>query len=95
MYGKLINNNLIPAPAKLVIGDTQVWNAPASDYLAQGWLPVVFTDEPGDAPEGFYYESDWEQDGNEIVQTWTLVERAPDDIDAEEALSILLGGDLE
>ena len=73
MYGKLVNENLEYAPNRLIIGDIQVWNAPSEEYLAQGWFPVVFTEEPT-APTGYHYESGWEQDGNEIIETWTLVD---------------------
>ena len=71
MYGKIIDGELQYAPNKLIINDTQVWNAPSEDYLAQGWKEVIFT-EPPEAPIGYYYESGWEEDGNAIVQTWTL-----------------------
>jgi len=94
MFAKLIDNNLTIAPKRLIVGDTQVWNADATLYLEQGWFPVRYTDEPGDAPEGFYYESGWEQGEDEIVQTWTLTE-LPDDIDESEAYSIIFGGDGE
>lgn len=90
MYGKLENNKLIGAPRKLPGEGVNVYNPPAEMYLAQGWKPVVFTDEPGDAPTGYYYESGWEEQAEAIVQTWTLVE-APDDIDEAEAWEIIFG----
>lgn len=88
MYAKLIDGELRIAPKKLIINDTQVWNASVEDYLAQGWLPVIFTEMP-EAPDGYYYEGGWEEEDNTIVQTWTLVELP--EPDAEEALAILLG----
>ena len=91
MYGKLTDGRLITAPKMLVIGDTKVWNATAEQYSAQGWLLVVYTDMPT-PPEGYGYESGWEQTEDSIVQTWTLVE-LPDDIDDSEILNIILGGD--
>lgn len=93
MYGKLIDGNLRIASKMLHIGSTKVWNASAADYAAQGWLPVVYTDMPT-PPEGYDYESGWEQTEDSIVQTWTLVE-LPDDIDDAEALNIILGGDTQ
>lgn len=87
MYGKLIEGVLSEAPKKLTIGDNQVWNAPPEEYLAQGWKPIVFTESP-EAPEGYYYESGWEENDHEIEQTWILTE-LPDD--AEEILNILTG----
>ena len=90
MYAKLIEGALRIAPKKLIIGDTQVWNAPREAYIAQGWLPVVFTEAP-EAPSGYYYESGWEEKAETIEQTWTLVE-LPDDIDEYEAYQIIVGG---
>lgn len=90
MYGKLENDILIPAP-KMLHGDgVNVWNPPASMYLAQGWKPVTFTDPP-EAPSGYYYEEGWEEQTDEIVQTWTLTP-LPDDIDEAEAYDIIFGG---
>ena len=77
----------LEALMKLIIDDTQVWNAPEEQYRNQGWKPVVFTECP-EAPKGFYYESGWEE-GENITQTWTLVENP--EPDADEALAILLG----
>lgn len=87
MYAKLIDGNLRIAPKKLIINDSQVWNASAEDYLAQGWLKVIFTDSP-EAPAGYYYESGWEEENDTIVQTWTLMEDVPS---AEELLNIIMG----
>lgn len=90
MYAKIINGQLHKAPKKLIVDSVQVWNAPAEAYLAQGWKPVVFTDAP-EAPTGYYYESGWTEEDDEIVQTWTLVP-LPDDIDEYEAYQIIVGG---
>ncbi len=94
MYGKIENHNLIIAPKRLIVGDTQVYNAPASAYAEQGWLPVVYTDAPN-PPEGYTYESGWAEQDNQIVQTWTLAELPEEEMSAEEALEILLGGEAE
>lgn len=93
MYGKLIDGNLRIAPKMLHIGSNNVWNPTEEQYNAAGYKPVAFTEMP-EAPEGYYYESGWEEQETAIVQTWTLVE-LPDDIDDAEALQIILGGDEE
>lgn len=90
MYGELIDGNLLIAPRKLNGDGVVVYNPPESMYRAQGWKPVEFTDAP-EAPEGFYYESGWEETADSIVQTWTLVP-LPDDIDDAEAFDIIFGG---
>ena len=90
MYAKLIDGTLQPAPKKLPGDGVIVYNPPAEMYLEHGWKPVQFTDPP-EAPEGYYYESGWEEQTDGIVQTWTLVE-LPDDIDEAEAYAIIFGG---
>ena len=93
MFGKLNDGNLTIAPRKLPGDGVVVYNPPAEMYLAQGWKPVEFTDAP-EAPEGYTYESGWEETADSIVQTWALVP-APDDIDEAEALDIIFGGGAE
>ena len=89
-YGKLIDGELQFAPRKLNGDGVVVYNPPAEMYLAAGYKPVEFTDAP-EAPEGFYYESAWEENADSIVQTWTLVP-LPDDISDDEAFEIIFGG---
>ena len=93
MYGKLENKNLMIAPSKLNGEGVVVYNPPAEMYLAQGWKPVRFT-EPPEAPSGYFYADGWEEQEEEIVQTWTLTP-LPDDIDDAEAFDIIFGGDGE
>lgn len=90
MYGKLINGNLTIAPRKLNGDGVVVYNPPEAMYRAQDYKPVEFTDAP-EAPEGYTYESGWEETADSIVQTWTLVP-LPDDIDDAEAYNIIFGG---
>lgn len=89
-YGKLIDGDLQFAPRKLNGDGVVVYNPPAEMYAAQGWKPVEFTDAP-EAPSGYYYESSWEEQDEEIVQTWHLVE-LPDEVDDAEAYNIIFGG---
>ena len=90
MYAKLIEGALNIAPKKLLGDGVIVYNPPESMYRAPGWKPVTFTDAP-EAPEGYYYESGWEETAEAIVQTWTLTP-LPDDIDEDEAYDIIFGG---
>ena len=96
-YAKLIDGALVYAPRKIqteIDGERYtVYNPPDELLAEQGWLPVVFTDMPDVAPEGYVYAPGWEQAGDEIVQGWELVE-APDDVSDAEALEIILGGAL-
>ena len=94
MYAKLIHGQLVYAPRKMnteIGGEPYVvYNPPAEMLIADGWLPVVYTDEPGDAPEGYHYEPTYTEEGGEIVQGWALVET---DYSDAEAYDILFGGD--
>ena len=91
MYAKLIDGALVYAPRKInteIDGISYtVFNPPAEMLEADSWLPVVYTDEPDDAPEGWHYEStytEWQTEtGQEILQEWMLVQ---DEITEESAL---------
>lgn len=89
MYGKLIDGYLQIAPRKLNGDDVVVYNPPDEMYLAAGYKPVIFVDSP-EAPSGYYYESDWEEQTDAIVQIWTLMP-LPNDIDEIEAYNIIFG----
>lgn len=91
MYAKLVDRVLRIAPQKLRGDGTIVYNPPAEMYAEAGYKPVTFTDAP-EAPEGYTYESGWEEQGEAIVQVWTLTP-LPDDIDEAEAYNIIFGGE--
>lgn len=74
MYAKLINNTLRRAPDKVLYDGNTVFNPPDNILLELGYLPVTYTDPPGDVPEGQHYEPHWEQTDTEIRQTWTLAD---------------------
>ena len=87
MYAKLENNFLKWAPKSLIINDAKVWNASEAEYIAQGWFPVIRTDAPV-TEEGYYAESHYEQEVNQIVQKWEIKVAEPS---AEELLAIITG----
>jgi hypothetical protein len=87
MYAKLENEKLTYAPKSLIINDTKVWNASEADHIAQGWYPVIHTDAPV-AEEGYYAESHYEQEDDQIVQKWEIKVAEPS---AEELLAIITG----
>ena len=100
MRAKIIDGELILAPRKInreIDGEQYTTYNPTDEMLAeQGWLPVVETDPPDDPPEGYHYEPTYTEVDDEIVQGWELVEDpdpGEDEISAEEALQIILGGD--
>lgn len=88
-YGKLVNNKLELAPYRIVIGDKQIFNPSGVQYEELGYLPIRFV-EPPEHRDGFYLVDGWEIVDEEIVQNWHY-EVAPDEEDAKEILSIILG----
>lgn len=91
MYAKLIEGAFYPAPRKLPVGSTIVYNPSEDMLLAEDYKPVVYTAEPETEP-GYYAESHWEDDGESIVQVWEVIEEPADiDIPDEEAFSIIMG----
>ena len=101
-YAKLIDGALRMAPRKIdktIDGVPFVIFNPTDEQLAEaGWLPIVWTDMPDDAPEGRHYEETYSEVDDQIVQGWTLVQDPdPDDVEisAEEALALILGGNAD
>lgn len=87
MYGTLTEGVLTLAPKMITIGEYNVWNATEQQYRSLGYKPVQYA-EPPEPPEGYDYEFAWEEDDDEIVQTYELVEHEPT---ADEILAIILG----
>lgn len=94
MRAKIIDGQIVFAPRKInrtIDGQEYTTYNPTDEMLAeQGWLVVIETPVPGDAPEGYHYEATYTEWPNEIHQDWVLVEDG--DISGEEALNIILGG---
>ena len=92
MRAKIIDGVFTPAPRKIereIDGEQYITYNPTDEMLAeQGWLNVVETPVPGDAPEGYHYEptyTEWQTEtGREIRQDWMLVQ---DEITEEIALT--------
>ncbi len=82
-YAKLNETGIEYAPNILIVGDKQVINAPAEEYIKQSWLPVERTQQP-EAAEGFYFTPYYEEEKGRIVQKWAMNE-APKDDSASEA----------
>lgn len=93
MYAKLVNGALRRAPNKLAHDGYLVYN-PTPDILqAHGYLEVVQTDTPQDAPEGKHYESSYMELDGAITQVWGLANDTVYEasLTADEALDIIMG----
>ena len=53
-YAKLIDGKLEYAPNKLIIGEEQIFNAPAEIYSKKGYVPVVKSEIP-ESDDNFHY----------------------------------------
>lgn len=92
MRAKIIDGAIVSAPRKInrtIDGQEYITYNPTDEQLASlGWLPVQYTDPPGDAPEGWHCEptyTEWQTEtGREILQEWMLVQ---DKITEESALT--------
>ena len=89
MYAKLINGELRGAPRPLRTERGDVFTNEPAIYFENGYKEVVTTQYPQD---GKYYVSSWSENDTQIVQVWTETD-PPEDISAEEALSIITGGE--
>lgn len=90
-YAKLINGEIYCAPNPIRARGCIIGNPPAELLIGEGYKPVNFT-EPPEVEPGYIAVPGWEESEEEILQTWTVME-APDEVDAEEALEILFGGE--
>lgn len=90
MFAILKEQTLLPAPNPLRIGDNHYGNPLPEVYLAEGYKPVKFTNQPEPQGDGYYAEI-WRETEGEILQVWEWVEDP--NIPDGEALSILMGGD--
>lgn len=88
MYGKLINGELKGAPRPLKTKQGDVFTNDPAVYLENGYKEIITTEHPSD---GNYYVTSWSETDMQIVQVWTETD-PPEDIPAEEALSIITGG---
>lgn len=90
-YANIKNGAMLRAQEALIIDGVVVEHPTGEQYLAAGYKPVVFSDEP-DAPDGYHAEFYWIEEPKQIMQAWVIVEDT-DEVNADEALIILLGGD--
>lgn len=94
LYAKLVNGALRSAPKTVNYNGNTILNPPDIVLQELGYLPVVYTDMPTDAPTGQHYKPHWGQTETEIVQVWELVEDVvmPEgELTADEALQIIMG----
>ncbi len=93
-YAKMENGRIYFAPNPILFGDCIIYNPSGDIYVEQGFKPVEYT-EPPETPVGYGTVMTWTETESSIAQTWTLVELPPEELSAEEALDIILGGESE
>ena len=82
-YAKLIEGEIVFAPNPILVGENYIGNPPGSVYEDAGYKPVVYTDPPTVEP-GYIAVPGWEDEGDEIVQVWSIEEEP---ITEDEALT--------
>ena len=94
-YARLVD--AYPQFAPNPICANHVWRCNPSEefYRALGYKPVTECRCPDEAPDpGFRWEERWAESEDTILQSWVQVEIPADlELDPEEALKILLGGE--
>lgn len=73
-YATLINNVPVYAPNPILVNGAYIGNPPGSVYEAEGYKPVVYTEQPGDAPSGYQWSETWAETDNTIMQGWELAQ---------------------
>lgn len=72
-YAKLIDGELVFAPNPILVDGNWMGNPPGSIYEAEGYKPVVYTEQP-EPPGVGHWEETWTETDEAIVQGWVLVE---------------------
>lgn len=97
MYAKIENNRLVKAPNYLVINNQKVWNASESNYIEQGYYPVIYTDAP-ETDDKHYAEESWTLENDQIIQIWSVIEiptpSDEDELTDDQIVIVLTGGEL-
>ena len=89
IYGKLVDGELRGAPRPLKTENGDVFTNDPAVYLKNGYKEIVTTQYPSD---GKYYVTSWSETDTQIIQVWVETD-PPEEIPAEEALSIITGGE--
>lgn len=92
-YAKLINGYPSYAPNPITVNGVRIGNPPGEVYLAEGYKPVTYTDQPEPQGMGRWTET-WTETDEAVVQGWEWNEATDEDeISDTEAVEMLLGGD--
>ena len=82
-YAKLIDGSPQFAPNPILVDGNYIGNPPGSVYEGEGYKPVVYAEDPGDAPDGYRWAERWMETEN-IIQQYFVLEEEP--ISEEDAL---------
>lgn len=88
-FAKLIDGELVIAPKIVHYQGCVVINPDVEKLTELGYKPVTYTEPPQMEP-GYVAVPGWEEQADEIVQTWG-VEPEPDEIDDGRAYRIIVG----
>lgn len=91
-YVKLIDSYPQYAPNPILHAGLWYGNPPGEVYLAEGYKPVIYNEQPEPLGMGWWIET-WEETAEAIIQGWAWHEAIDEDeISDSEALNVLIGG---
>lgn len=91
-YAKLIDGHPVYAPNPIFVNGMRTGNPPPEVYLANGYKPVNYTEQPESQGVGWWEET-WAETDEAIVQGWSWHEATDEDeISDTEAMDMLMGG---
>lgn len=88
-FAKLLDGSIVYSPNPIYIDPYWIGNPTPKMLIAEGYKPVIYSDPPEVEP-GYVAVPGWEENAEEIVQTWA-VEPEPDEISEERAYRIITG----
>jgi hypothetical protein len=68
-YARLDRGNFEYAPNILYVGDKQIINASAEEYVSFGWLPIIKSEMP-ESDNGYYFTPIYTESDGKIIQQW-------------------------
>lgn len=86
-YARLDRGNFEYAPNILYVGDKQIINASAEEYVSFGWLPIVKSEMP-ESDNGYYFTPIYTESDGKIIQQWEKHE-IPDDATETDYINAL------
>lgn len=70
MYGKLNGQSITYAPKTITKNGVYYNPYPVDMMIEDGYKKIVFTPQPSETRDGYYWDSAWTETESEIVREW-------------------------